>query len=169
MNDLATEFTQQALYRMDESSRMIRKCFEELDESDMWKRPNNLSNSIGNLMLHLCGNIRQYAISALCDLPDTRERDAEFAAREGLSKAELLEKLLSTVQEAQDCIRRADAVNLLRERSVQGFRLTGLGIILHVVEHYSYHTGQIAWWTKVLKEKDLGFYAGLDLNTPNTP
>ncbi len=160
---LAKEFIAQACYRMDESTRMLRTALDELDEADLWKRPNPASNSVGNLMLHLCGNIRQYAISALGGAEDLRERDAEFAARNGADKAALLEKLLATVDEAQVTIRNADADNLLRVRSVQGFRLSGLGIVLHVVEHYSYHTGQIAFWTKLLKDKDLGFYAGIDL------
>ena len=51
--------------------------------------------------------------------------------------------------------------------SVQGFQLSGIGIVVHVVEHYSYHTGQISFWTKQLKNKDLRFYAGLDLNVQN--
>ncbi len=162
--DLATEFREQAIYRMEESTRMLRIALGELPESDLWERPNAASNSVGNIILHLCGNIRQYAISALGGSEDVRERDAEFAARGGLDKAALLEKLLATVEQANATIARADAENLLCERSVQGFRLSGMGIILHVVEHYSYHTGQIAFWTKLLRDKDLGFYAGMDLN-----
>lgn len=161
--DLAIEFARQACYRMDESTRMLQTAYSELDEADIWKRPNAASNSVGNLVLHLCGNIRQYAISALGGTEDLRERDAEFAACGGMDKAALLEKLLRTVEEAKAVIQGADAANLLRVRSVQGFRLSGLGIVLHVVEHYSYHTGQIAFWAKMLKDKDLGFYAGVDL------
>ena len=163
-HDLATEFVQQACYRMDESTRMLRTALDELPEADLWKRPNTASNSVGNLILHLCGNIRQYAISALGGAEDSRQRDAEFAARGGFDKAALLDNLLTTVTEARETIARADAENLLRERSVQGFLLSGMGIVLHVVEHYSYHTGQIAFWTKLLRDKDLGFYAGMDLN-----
>ncbi|MFN0013552.1 MAG: DinB family protein [Saprospiraceae bacterium] len=161
--DLATEFARQACYRIDESTRMLQTAYADLDEADIWKRPNAASNSVGNLVLHLCGNIRQYAISALGGTEDLRERDAEFAARGGTDKAALLVKLQRTVEEAKAAIRAADAANLLRVRSVQGFQLSGLGIVLHVVEHYSYHTGQIAFWTKLLKDKDLGFYAGVDL------
>ena len=163
-HDLATEFVQQACYRMDESTRMLRTALDELPEADLWKRPNTASNSVGNLILHLCGNIRQYAISALGGAEDSRQRDAEFAARGGFDKAALLDNLLTTVTEARETIARADAENLLRERSVQGFLLSGMGIVLHVVEHYSYHTGQVAFWTKLLRDKDLGFYAGMDLN-----
>jgi uncharacterized damage-inducible protein DinB len=56
---------------------------------------------------------------------------------------------------------------LLPPRSVQGFNYSAIGIIIHVVEHYSYHTGQIIFWTKLLKNRDMGFYAGVDLNRRN--
>jgi len=163
------EFSHHACYRLDESSRMIRKAFAELTEADIWKRPNAASNSIGNLILHLCGNIRQYAISALGGKPDTRHRDAEFAARDGHGKTELLDMLLQTVDEAKAAIQNSDADNWLRVRSVQGFEFSGIGIVIHVVEHYSYHTGQIAFWTKLLNDKDLGFYDGFDLTIRNAP
>lgn len=167
MTDLSTDFTTQAIYRLDESTRMVQKCFAELAEDDIWKRPNPSSNSVGNLILHLCGNITQYILSSLGDQEDRRQRDAEFAARDGYGKTELLERLVHTLEQAKATIRAADAASLARLRSVQGFRFSGVGIILHVVEHYSYHTGQIAFWTKMLKDKDLGFYAGFDLNTKN--
>mgnify|MGYP002624545424 CR=1 FL=1 len=163
------EFVYHACYRLDESNRMVLKAFAELDEADIWKRPNAASNSIGNLILHLCGNIRQYAISALGDMPDKRRRDAEFAARDGLGKSELLDMLFATVNEAKSVIQKTGPEDWLRLRSVQGFSFSGIGIVLHVVEHYSYHTGQIAFWTKLLKDKDLGFYAGFDLNIKNEP
>lgn len=168
-NDFRSDFLEQAAYRMDENSRMIRACFDELSDDEIWKRPNASSNSVGNLILHLCGNITQYAISSLGGSPDTRDRDREFAAREGYSKTALLDKLIDTVERAKATMQAQDAESLLRVRSVQGFRFSGIGIILHVVEHYSYHTGQIAFWTKILRDKDLGFYAGFDLNIPNMP
>ena len=163
------DFIENAIFRLDENNQMVRKSFAELDEADIWKRPNATSNSVGNLILHLCGNITQYAISALSGTADKRQRDAEFAAREGYGKAELLDGLLRTVETAKTVIRKLDADNLMRMRTVQGFRFSGTGIILHVVEHYSYHTGQIAFWTKLLKGKDLGFYTGFDLNAKNEP
>lgn len=161
------EFVHHTCYRLDESTRMIRKSFAELEESDIWKRPNASSNSIGNLILHLCGNIRQYTISSLGDMEDVRQRDEEFDAREGYGKTELFDMLARTVEEAKSVIQKTDAENWLRVRSVQGFEFSGIGIVIHVVEHYSYHTGQIAFWTKILKDKDLGFYAGFDLNAKN--
>lgn len=161
------ELRAQIVLRMEENTPRIEKCLAELTEAEVWQRPNLASNSIGNLILHLCGNITQYAISSLGNLPDARNRDAEFAALGGFSKDELLEKLRATVRQAVKTIRQASDAELLRVRIVQGFNMSGIGIIVHVCEHYSYHTGQIAFWTKLLKGKDLGFYAGLDLNVKN--
>ena len=164
---LASEFISQSIFRMDESTQRIGRCLELLPEDAVWKRPNDNSNSIGNLILHLCGNIRQYAISSLGGAPDSRVRDAEFAAREGHTKQELQERLVATVEEAKMCMLRTSPEALLRVRTVQGFELSGMGIIIHVTEHYSYHTGQIAFWTKILQQEDLRFYGGIDLNVKN--
>ncbi|MEA1785307.1 DinB family protein [Arenibacter sp. GZD96] len=164
---LAEEIKSAALYRMDESSRMIAIALKDLSDAKIWERPNGISNSIGNQLLHLCGNITQYAISSLGETLDTRDRDAEFTTVNGLSKAELLAKLEATVSKAKEVIENCSMDNLIRLRKVQGFELTGIGIIMHVVEHYSYHTGQIAFWVKQAKNKPLGFYEGTDLNNKN--
>lgn len=161
------EIKSQIILRMEENTPRIEKCLAELTEAEVWQRPNPASNSVGNLILHLCGNITQYTISSLGNRMDSRDRDAEFAAKEGFSKSELLEKLTSTVNQAVETIRAASREELLRVRTVQGFDMSGIGIIVHVCEHYSYHTGQIAFWTKILKNKDLGFYAGIDLTIKN--
>lgn len=164
---LSREFISQSILRMSESLERVKICLDLLDEEDVWKRPNSSSNSIGNLILHLCGNIRQYAVSSLSGAPDTRIRDEEFAAKGGYTKAELWTKIKATVEEAFQSMGMASVDELLRVRMVQGFELSGMGIIIHVTEHFSYHTGQIAFWTKSLQDRDLGFYAGMDLNMTN--
>ncbi len=166
--EIAKEFKEQIIYRLDESTRMVSLSFDKLLEEDIWKKPNENSNSIGNLILHLCGNITQYAISSLGGTEDKRKRDEEFSAKEGLRKSELLNKLKDTVTKAKDSIKKVSVSELLRKREVQGFNMSGIGIAIHVTEHYSYHTGQIAFWTKQLKDKkSLGFYDGIDLNVKN--
>lgn len=165
--EIRKEVLENACYRMEESMRMIRKSLEMLSEENIWQRPNTASNSIGNIMLHLCGNIRQYAIASLGGEADIRERDKEFGARSGWRKDDLLKKLEDATARAIAIIAEADHANLLKVRKVQGFNLSGIGIIMHVVEHLSYHTGQIAFWTKCLKDTDLGFYSGTDLNLKN--
>ncbi len=164
---LKEEIVKNALYRLDESTRMIKISLEQLEEQDVWKRTGAVSNSVGNLILHLCGNIGQYVISSLGQTKDVRERDKEFSAKTGFSKAELLEMLVITVEKAKEVIKNSTVDQLLRIREVQGFTFSGVGIIVHAVEHYSYHTGQIAFWTKQLKDKDLGFYKDVDLNVSN--
>lgn len=161
------EFKEHAIYRLNESSRMVDIALSKINEETVWKRPNGISNSIGNLILHLCGNIRQYAISSLGNLKDTRIRDEEFEVQSGYTKAELKEKLKLTVAEAIETLKNTTDEELIRIRDVQGFQLSGIGIIMHVVEHYSYHTGQIAFWVKQLHANDLGFYDGFDLNIKN--
>jgi len=161
------EFIGQAIHWIDENTQKLATCVQELNDSEIWKRPNLHSNSVGNIILHLCGNMRQYAISSLGNSKDVRERDKEFSADGGYSGAELFKKLTDTVEQAKKIIQSTTEEELLRERKVQGYTHSGIGIILHVTEHYSYHTGQIIFWTKLLKDKDLGFYAGIDLNVKN--
>jgi len=161
------EFIQQSVYRITENTNRVIKCLQEIEETEIWQRPNENSNSIGNVILHLCGNIRQYIISSLSETEDVRVRDIEFSTKEGFRKEELIAKLKNIVDEAINIIEKADDKSLIKIYSVQGFNLSGIGIIIHVTEHYSYHTGQIVFWIKLLKNKDLRFYAGIDLNVKN--
>jgi uncharacterized damage-inducible protein DinB len=164
---ISKEFIDQSLYRIEESTNRVIKCLEEIDEEEIWKSPNDHSNAVGNLILHFCGNLRQYIISAIRGVEDIRIRDKEFSTKTGFTKEALLNQLKNTVSGATQIIRESDDNTLLKIYSVQGFELSGIGIILHVTEHYSYHTGQIAFWTKQLKNKDLDFYAGINLNAKN--
>lgn len=164
---LAEELVENALYRMDESTRMIRKSLADISEEELWLKPNESLNSIANLILHLCGNITQYIISSLGETEDSRNRDLEFNAIKSANKSEIQAKLEHIVDTAKRVIFDSSVEQLLKVRSVQGFSFSGVGIIIHAVEHYSYHTGQIAFWVKQLKNKDLGFYDGIDLKIKN--
>ena len=165
---LVEELVKNALYRMDENTRMIKKSLEDISEKELWQKPNGSLNSIANLLLHLSGNITQYIVSSLGENKDKRQRDLEFSVSGGLKKSEVLNKLEDTVETAKRVIFDATPEQLIKLRSVQGFSFSGVGIIMHAVEHYSYHTGQIAFWVKQLKNKDLGFYDGMDLNEKNS-
>lgn len=164
---LVEELVKNTLYRMDESSRMIQKSLEDISEEEFWQKPNEYLNSIGNLILHLDGNITQYVISSLGETEDSRDRDAEFRAEPTATKKEVLQQFESTIDTAKRVIFDTNITQLLKVRSVQGFTFSGIGVIMHAVEHYSYHTGQIAFWVKQLKNKDLGFYDGIDLKLKN--
>ena len=166
-DDFVKEFKENALLRMHENQERIHKSLAQITEEEAWKAPNLVSNSAANLILHLCGNITQYILSSLGESPDQRQRDLEFSIQGGLSKAELLEKIDGVLSESYEVIQEASIDKLLKIKKVQGFEFSGIGIITHVVEHLSYHTGQIAFWVKLLKNQDLGFYADVDLNKKN--
>jgi uncharacterized damage-inducible protein DinB len=161
---IVEDFKEQSIYRIKESHKRIIACIDLLDESQIWLKPNLALNSTGNLILHLCGNITQYIISTLGGAPDLRKRDAEFATTGGKSKEELKSLFSNVIEQSIQCISNTSDGDLSALKKVQVYELTGVGIIIHVTEHLSYHTGQIAFLTKLLLEKDLGFYAGLDLN-----
>jgi uncharacterized damage-inducible protein DinB len=136
----------------------IRKCVDLLDENDVWWRGSEFENSVGNLLLHLSGNVRQWIISGVGGAPDQRDRPREFSTRGGIRKAEALSRLEGTVREAAAVLRGLPPDNLLIERSIQKYKRTGLQAILHVLEHFGYHTGQIVFITKLRTQKDLKFY-----------
>jgi uncharacterized damage-inducible protein DinB len=163
MSALLTDFKAQATARLDENTEKIQKALTHISDEEVWQRPNAQSNSIANLILHLCGNITQYVISGLGGEPDTRERDQEFDAKTGLSKQELLEKLRQVVDQAKTNILEASDEVYETKKEVQCYHYSGLAMVFHAVEHYSYHTGQIAFYVKALKSKDLGFYDGMEL------
>jgi len=166
-SDLTIDFVENAIFRMEESLRMISKSTALLSTEDVWKKPNKASNSIGNIIIHLKGNITQYMLAGLGGQEDLRQRDLEFSVTHGYNTKELNQQLRALLDEVKTALHGLKDEELIKTYSVQGFKLSGLGIVLHVVEHLSYHTGQIAFWTKILRNKDLGFYEGFNLNTKN--
>jgi len=135
----------------------IVKCLEQLSDEEIWWRPNSASNSAGNLVLHLSGNIRQWIISNLGEKPDVRDRDSEFAERGVVSRQALISRIEETVQEACKVLARLPEEKLTRKYVIQGLHTTGLEAIYHVVEHFSHHTGQIVYITKLKLGQDLRF------------
>ncbi|QBA64212.1 DinB family protein [Muriicola soli] len=164
---LCNEIKKNTIFRMEESLRMVHLSLKEVDDAEIWRRPNEASNSIGNILVHLCGNITQYILSGLDGQEDLRQRDAEFSIRQGVNKNELLSNLSDLIQQVKSVVNGLSPEQLTTVYKVQGFDLSGFGVLLHVVEHFSYHTGQIAFWVKCLKDKDLEFYSGIDLNAKN--
>ena len=136
----------------------IERCLEKLTDEQIWWRANEELNSIGNLILHLCGNARQWIICGVGDQPDHRNRDSEFEQREIIAREELLTLLRSTLSEVETTLRTFDASLLLEHRKIQGNDVELLYAIFHVTEHFSMHTGQIIMLTKMLTASDLRFY-----------
>jgi uncharacterized damage-inducible protein DinB len=139
----------------------LRACVESLTDEQIWWRPNLASNSIGNLLLHLHGNVRQWLVDSFNQREDQRDRPAEFAATGRLSGAELLARLEATLLEARSVLDRLSEADLLAEMEIQGYQVHGLDAVYQVVEHFGLHYGQIAYITKMLRGQDLGFYKEL--------
>lgn len=136
----------------------IRLAVEVLGEDVIWRRPNDESNSIGNLLLHLTGNVRQWIASGIGGAPSDRDRAAEFAAAGGVLKNDLLDQLQSAVREADAVIASLDEQDLARTVTIQGRETTILAAIYHVVEHFSMHTGQIVMLAKMHSPGVIRFY-----------
>jgi uncharacterized damage-inducible protein DinB len=139
----------------------IRDCVNKLTPEQIWARGGESENAIGNLVLHLNGNVRQWIVSGVGGAPDSRMRDAEFDARGGLGSAELMDRLTATVREAIAVIARVTPERMTEHVTIQKYDVTVMEAIFHVVEHFSQHTGQIIFATKMLTGEDLGFYKHL--------
>jgi uncharacterized damage-inducible protein DinB len=136
----------------------IERCVEKLTDEKVWWRSGEESNSIGNLILHLCGNARQWIVSGIGGATDTRARQSEFDERSLIPRAELLLNLQQTLQEVDAVIATLPSEAMLERRTFQGTEETVMDAIFHVVEHFSMHTGQIILLTKMLTQSDLRFY-----------
>jgi uncharacterized damage-inducible protein DinB len=161
MNDTDRIFLDFSARKLELLNGRIESCLDRLSAEQIWARGGENENAVGNLVLHLAGNVRQWIISGVGASPDVRERDAEFAARGGASAAELKERLRGTVAEAAAVIGAVSPERLTERVNIQKYEGSVLEAIYHVVEHFSMHTGQIQFATKMLTGSDLGFYAHL--------
>jgi hypothetical protein len=139
----------------------IETCLGKLTDEQIWTRGGDQENAIGNLVLHLSGNVRQWIVTGVGGAPDIRERDAEFAARGGMTAPELGARLRVAVEEAASVIETVSAARLADRIVVQKYDVSVLEAIYHVVEHFSGHAAQIIFATKMLTSEDLGFYRHL--------
>ena len=136
----------------------IETCFKKLTDDQIWSRGSDSQNAAGNLALHLTGNVRQWIICGLAGHEDKRIRHLEFDARGEQSGAALFAKLSETVEEAINIIAGLTTEQLITVCEIQGDQVSGVHALLHVVEHFAQHTGQIILLTKALTGEDLGFY-----------
>ena len=156
------EFLKFSADRIEQQARHIQDCVGRLSDEQVWTRKSENENSVGNLVLHLCGNVRQWIGYGVGDLADQRDRGAEFAARGGLDCPQLLERLRNTVSQASAIIRNFDTSRLLDKVTIQNNEVTKMHAIYQVVQHFSQHTGQIIFITKLLTGQDLGYFAHLN-------
>ena len=132
-------------------------CLNAMSDDQIWWRPNEQSNSVGNLVLHLQGNVKQWIVSSLGGQKFRRDRDAEFATRERVSKAELVSGIEAAVVEVESVLRNFPTAQLLARYSVQTYQVSAMQAVYHVVEHFSYHLGQILYIYKLQTAANPGF------------
>ena len=159
---IEADFLTAAADKLAENLDRIDTCLSELPSHALWARDSEAENAVGNLLLHLEGNVRQWILSGIGAGPDARDRPSEFSARVGESAEVLGARLRGTVGEAVELVRSLPHQRLAERVSIQGDDTTVLSAIFHVVEHFSGHTYQIILLTKRFTGKDLGFYSYLD-------
>lgn len=148
--------------------KMTLAC-EGLGYDDLWARPSPHANSIANLLLHLAGNLSMWIGVVLGGRDFVRDRPAEFAADRTADGEELFDRLAAVVADCRTILGDLDGPALERRHVVQGYEVTGLGAMLHAVEHMGYHTGQVVLLAKAARDRRgdrLEFYPHLSTGTP---
>ncbi|MEP7380090.1 MAG: DUF1572 family protein [Gemmatimonadota bacterium] len=160
--DPAARFIERSRYYLGlEYPAKVRSAILAFPADRIWWRANSESNSAGNLVLHLVGNVRQWVVSGIGGAADTRERDTEFAASGGMDAADLLEHLEKALSEVDAVLARLTPESLGESRRIQGRDTTVLSAIFHVVEHFSGHVGQIILLAKLHAPGEVRFYEDL--------
>lgn len=169
MQDQLSQAIKQELIRRicEENIPRILKCITNLSEEQLTWRPNNHTNSVANLILHLNGNVRQWLLASLLNIPHKRHRDQEFLPKTTTTQKELQGLLKELNQDIRNASLQLNQNYLESTFSIQGFQENGISIVIHVIEHFSYHTGQITYITKQLQNLDTAYYSGFDLNQQN--
>ena len=154
---VAEQFIQQQRADLMECLEKIEHCLSQLEDHDIWWRPYQEHNAIGNIILHLCGNLGQWIIHGVTQKPDTRDRPAEFAQRGAIPKQQLLDWISQTITKADEVIAAQSEATLLEPRKVQGFEVNVQSAIHHSVSHLIGHTQEIIWITRLRTGPDYRF------------
>ena len=156
MNDAITAlFLEHSSQKLEQMRICLQTCLGKLSDAQVWERHGPHENAVGNLVLHLCGNMRQWIMHGVGGAKDVRVRDAEFSAEGGWSSAALAELFETTIAEAQQIIHKVPAERLTERTTPQNREVSVLDAIYQVVGHVQQHAGQIILLTKQMTGKDL--------------
>ena len=142
-------YLDEARHQLRTAAEKIENCVDQLDDAQLWWRPTETQNSIANLILHLCGNVRQWIVAGIGGEADARRRAEEFAERGPIPKAELLNRLSEALRAADRALAEFSPEELLRPRRVQGFDTSGLSAVFDSVSHFKGHTQEIICLTRM--------------------
>ena len=156
---LFLEFSRTKL--LDQYWPRLRSSVEPLTDEQVWWRPGAACNSVGNLLLHLNGNVGQWMVASFNGLDDVRNRPAEFNERRRIPGRQMLDQLGATMHEAAKVLDRLTPDDLAATYEIQGYTVSGLAAVYQVVEHFGMHYGQVVYISKAMRGEDLGFYREL--------
>jgi hypothetical protein len=148
-DELAAAVGAAAAHELESALNRIKHCLDQLTDEQIWHRSQPGFNSIGNLILHLCGNLRQWVVAGTGGAPDVRNRPAEFAEQEPIPKDKLMRRLEAVVEEAKRVLAGVDARQLAAVHRIQGFDVTGVAAIFDSVPHFRGHTQEIVRMTRM--------------------
>jgi hypothetical protein len=149
MTTLASAYIGLARRHLADKVGRIGHCVGQLDDEQVWWRPHEAMNSVGNILLHLCGNLRQWLVSGVGGVPDARDRPAEFAERRPIAGDELIRRLEAAAAEADAALDALDGSRLLEPRCIQGFDETVLSAIWGSLEHLGGHAQEVVYVTRL--------------------
>ena len=150
-------FLQDSYQHLVHAVEKIEHCLSQLTVEQVWWRPTAEQNSIGNLVLHICGNVGQWVLSGVGGEPDSRDRPLEFSERGPLEVSQLSAKLHDCLRDVEAMLASVDEERLLEPFQVQGFETTGLGAITHSVTHFVGHMQEIISLTRTQLGPDYQF------------
>jgi hypothetical protein len=166
---IAENFCQLSIELLDQSMIKIRHCFTQLSEEQVWSRPQDSINSVGNLCLHLSGNLRQWGIVPFIDAGDERDRESEFNSDVRTSKDELMKQLATTIAQSKQIWLKLEPNVLLQETEIQGFKVSCMHAVSHTSCHFVGHTHQIILLTRILLGEDYRFQWSPETGSDNVP
>jgi hypothetical protein len=148
-NKIAKEFIAECISQVESSFKRLFHCLNQLDEKQVWWRPNPKMNSTGVLVKHVCGNVRQWVITFINNSEDKRNRPEEFINDGNLTKAELTSLASATMSDFISAVSKLDYSRLSEQKRIQGYEITLMGAIFHAVTHLDGHVGQIILLTRI--------------------
>jgi len=146
---LSDEFARLSIDLLDQSMNKIRHCENQLGENQIWWRPDPAMNSIGNLLMHLAGNLRQWGVDPFTLASSRRDRESEFQSDVRCPINELLASLSTVVEEAKEQWRHLAVGQLRKKVEIQGFEVTHMHAIVHASSHFVGHAHQIVTLTRL--------------------
>ncbi|MGI9472824.1 MAG: DUF1572 family protein [Rubripirellula sp.] len=151
------EFTASVTHELQDAIGKICHCLGQLSDDEIWWRPDEFQNSIANLILHNCGNLRQWIVSGIGGSPDHRNRPQEFSQRDRIPRTHLIKMLHTIAKDVNQTLANASRQQLLHQHDIQGFQVSGMQAAIESVAHFRGHTQEIIHNTRSLRGAEYQF------------